>query len=417
MQPMTMAEKILSQKSGESVCAGDYCVANIDLAMVQEMLAYMVDTIEEIGIPRVWNAERIVVFFDHYAPAPTEESASMHKKMRAFAEKYRIENTYGINEGICHQVLSESGRVLPSQLIVGTDSHTTTYGALGAASTGIGLTEMINVFESGTLWFYVPHTLLFRIEGTLGPYMTSKDVMLEIAGRHGTEVAQYKSVEFSGSCVSRMSISSRMTLSNMVVEIGGKFGLFATDAATHDFLKKVGNDVGSPMAADPGASYEEIFHIDAGEVQPKVACPHSLANVRNASELDIKIDQAFLGSCTNGRYEDMAMAAEILKGRKIAHTVRMIVTPASRKIYLECVRNGIAEIFIRAGAVFTNPTCGACFGGHMGVLAEGEKVISSSNRNFKGRMGHPDSEIYLASPATVAASAIRGRITDPRDVR
>jgi 3-isopropylmalate/(R)-2-methylmalate dehydratase large subunit len=417
MQSMTMAEKILSQKTGRRVYAGDYCVAGIDLVMVQEMLAYMVDTIEEIGIPRVWDAERIIVFFDHYAPAPTEESAYMHKKMRTFTEKYGITNTYGINEGICHQVLSESGRVLPGQLIVGTDSHTTTYGALGAASTGIGLTEMIHVFDSGTLWFYVPYTLLFHIDGTMGPYVTSKDIILEIAGRHGTEVAQYKSVEFSGSCVSRMSISSRMTLSNMVVEIGGKFGLFATDIVTHEFIKKVTGSAGSSIASDPSASYENVFHINADEVQPKVACPHSLANVRNASELDIKIDQAFLGSCANGRYEDMAMAAEILKERKIARSVRMIVTPASKKIYLECVRNGLAEIFIRAGAIFTNPTCGACFGGHMGVLAKGEKAISSSNRNFKGRMGHSDSEVYLASPATVAASAVKGRITDPRDIR
>lgn len=416
MSPMTMAEKILSQKSGEEIFAGDFCVASIDLAMVHEMLSYMIESFEEIGIPRLWNRERVVLFFDHYAPAPSIDAAEMHKRMREFARKYGIHHVYDVNEGICHQVILEQGWILPGQLVVGTDSHTTTYGALGAASTGIGLTEMIYVFESGELWFRVPETIKIEIEGILQKFVASKDVMLAIAGMYGTDVAQYKSCEFSGSCVSPMSISSRMTLCNMAVELGAKFGMVAPDEKTHTFLKGVTDKPYSPIKPDEGARYEKNYTMDAREIEPKVACPSNIANVKNASEVDVEINQAFLGSCTNGRYEDMLIAAEILKGRRIARNVRMIVTPASKAVYLECVKNGLVDIFVNAGAVFTNPACGACWGGHLGLLAKGEKVISSSNRNFKGRMGHPDAEIYLASPATVAASALRGKITDPREI-
>ena len=414
--PMTLAEKILARASGnKEVAAGDYVTAKIDVAMAHEGAAWVIDELMKAGIDRVWDPEKIVIMFDHWAPAPTELTATMHKKVREFVKKHGIKHFYDIKAGICHQIMPELGHVRPGELIVGTDSHTTTYGAFGAGGTGIGTTDMAVVWVTGELWFRVPETIKFYIKGKLPKYVMSKDVILYIAGKYGTEVAQYKSVEFDGPTVKEMSIASRMTLSNMAMEIGAKFALIAPDEKTIEYVKSRTNKPFTPLYPDPDAVYEKVFELDVSELEPQVAFPHSVGNVKPISEAEgIKIDQAFLGSCTNGRFEDLAAAAEILKGRKVHPDVRMIVIPASREVYLEALRAGIIEIFLEAGAVVCNPTCGPCMGTHLGLLAEGERCISSSNRNFKGRMGSPKAEIYLASPYVVAASAVTGEITDPR---
>jgi 3-isopropylmalate/(R)-2-methylmalate dehydratase large subunit len=413
---MTLAEKILARASGnKEVAAGDYVTAKIDVAMAHEGAAWVIDELVKAGIDRVWDPERIVILFDHWAPAPTELTAEMHKKIREFVKRHKIKHFYDIKAGICHQVMPEMGHVRPGELIVGTDSHTTTYGAFGAGGTGIGTTDMAVVFATGELWFRVPESIKFRIKGTLPKYVTSKDVILKIAGEYGTEVAQYKSVEFEGPTISNMSIASRMTLSNMAMEIGAKFALIAPDDKTISYVKSRTTKPFTPLYPDPDAVYEKVYELDVSDLEPQVAFPHSVGNVKPISEAEgIKIDQAFLGSCTNGRLEDLAAAAEILKDRKVHPDVRMIVIPASREVYLEAVRAGIIETLLKAGAVVCNPTCGPCMGTHLGLLAEGERCISSSNRNFKGRMGSSKAEIYLASPYVVAASAVKGEITDPR---
>jgi len=414
--PMTLAEKILARASGnKEVVAGDYVTAKIDVAMAHEGAAWVIDEVMKAGIGRVWDPERIVILFDHWAPAPTELTAEMHKKIREFVKRHKIKHFYDIKAGICHQVMPEMGHVRPGELIVGTDSHTTTYGAFGAGGTGIGTTDMAVVFATGELWFRVPESIKFRVKGTLPKYVTSKDVILKIAGDYGTEVAQYKSVEFEGPTISNMSIASRMTLSNMAMEIGAKFALIAPDDKTISYVKSRTTKPFTPLYPDPDAIYEKMYELDVSDLEPQVAFPHSVGNVKPISKAEgIKIDQAFLGSCTNGRLEDLVAAAEVLKDRKVHPDVRMIVIPASREVYLEALRAGIIETLLKAGAVVCNPTCGPCMGTHLGLLAEGERCISSSNRNFKGRMGSSKAEIYLASPYVVAASAVKGEITDPR---
>jgi len=413
---MTLAEKILARASGnKEVAAGDYVTAKIDVAMAHEGAAWVIDELMKAGIDRVWDPERIVIMFDHWAPAPTELTATMHKKVREFVKKHGIKHFYDVKAGICHQIMHELGHVRPGELIVGTDSHTTTYGALGAGGTGIGTTDMAVVWVTGELWFRVPETVKFYIKGSLPKYVMSKDVILYIAGKYGTEVAQYKSVEFDGPTVKEMSVASRMTMCNMAIEIGGKFGLVAPDEKAVEYVKARTNKPFTPLYPDPDAVYEKVYEVDVSELEPQVAFPHSVGNVKPISQAEgIKINQAFLGSCTNGRLEDLAAAAEILRGRKVHPDVRMIVIPASRQVYMEALKAGILEVFLEAGAVICNPTCGPCMGTHLGLLAEGERCISSSNRNFKGRMGSPKAEIYLASPYTVAASAVTGEITDPR---
>lgn len=414
--PMTLAEKILARASGnKEVAAGDYVTAKIDVAMAHEGAAWVIDELMKAGIDRVWDPERIVILFDHWAPAPTELTAEMHKKIREFVKRHKIKHFYDIKAGICHQVMPEMGHVRPGELIVGTDSHTTTYGAFGAGGTGIGTTDMAVVFATGELWFRVPESIKFRIKGTLPKYVTSKDVILKIAGDYGTEVAQYKSVEFEGPTISNMNIASRMTLSNMAMEIGAKFALIAPDDKTISYVKSRTTKPFTPLYPDPDAIYEKMYELDVSDLEPQVAFPHSVGNVKPISKAEgIKIDQAFLGSCTNGRLEDLVAAAEVLKDRRVHPDVRMIVIPASREVYLEALRAGIIETLLKAGAVVCNPTCGPCMGTHLGLLAEGERCISSSNRNFKGRMGSSKAEIYLASPYVVAASAVKGEITDPR---
>jgi 3-isopropylmalate/(R)-2-methylmalate dehydratase large subunit len=414
---MTLAEKILARASGRStVKAGDYVVASIDLAMIHEGMRGVYPILKEAGVKKLWDPERVVSIIDHWVPAPTVEAAVHHQTVRKAVEEYGIRHAYGEKAGICHQVLPEKGHVVPGDLIVGTDSHTVTYGAFGAAATGIGYSEMAYVLATGKLWFRVPETLRFQIDGELPKGVMSKDLLLHIAGRYSAEVAQYKAIEFTGSTARKMSLASRMTMSNMSVELGAKFGFFEPDEKVVDFLNGRAKKAYSLIQPDLDAVYESVHRLDASILEPQVAFPHNIDNVNPVSRLGrVKIDQAFIGSCTNGRIEDLRIAAQILKGKKVHPQVRLIVVPASWEVYREALQTGILERLVDAGALICNSTCGPCFGGHMGLLAPGERCIASINRNFQGRMGSPESEVYLGSPATVAASAVEGVIADPRN--
>jgi 3-isopropylmalate/(R)-2-methylmalate dehydratase large subunit len=417
MMGMTLAEKILARASGRSsVKPGDYVVANIDLAMAHEGMRGVYPVLKEAGVKKLWDPEKVVNLFDHWAPAPTVETAKHHQTIRRAIEEYGIRYAYGENAGICHQVLPERGHVVPGDLIVGTDSHTITYGAWGAAGTGIGYSEMAYVLATGRLWFRVPETIQFQMEGNLPKGVMSKDLLLSIAGQYSAEVAQYKAIEFAGSAARKLSLAGRMTMSNMSVELGAKFGFFEPDGKVAEFLKGRAKKNYAMTKADPDASYENVYEVDVSRLEPQVALPCNIDNVKPISQLGkVRIDQAFIGSCTNGRIEDLQIAASILKGEKVDRRVRLLVIPASWEVYREALKSGILETLIDAGAVICNSTCGPCFGGHMGLLAPGERCIASINRNFQGRMGSEEAEVYLGSPATVAASAVEGTIADPRN--
>ena len=413
---MTMAEKVMARASSkDSVRPGEYVTARIDHVMVHYTFARTYQILKDAGIDKVWDPQRITVLLDHYVPPPSIANAEAYKLVREGVKKLGIIHWYDMTGGICHQLMPEKGHVLPGRLILGTDSHTTTYGAFGAAGAGIGFSEMAYVLATGELWMRVPPSIRFVLKGELPPRVMSKDLILHIAGAYTTEVAQYKAVEFVGEAARKLSIPSRMTMSNMGVEIGAKFAFFEADDKTVDFLKGRAREEATPFRADGDAVYERSYEVDVSGLEPQVAFPHDVGNVRPISQVgDIEVNQAFLGSCTNGRLEDLEVAAGILKGKRVHPDVRLLVFPASYEIYLEAMRKGILETLILAGAVVCNPNCGPCLGGHMGLLASGERCISASNRNFKGRMGSPEAEVYLGSPATVAASAIAGRIVDPR---
>jgi len=412
---MTMAEKVLARASGqEKVEAGQYVTAVVDRMMAHEGFAPCVITLKRLGVNRLFDPDRVVVILDHYFPAPTVRMAEGHKLIRQAVEEFGVKHFLG-HAGICHQAMVEEGHVLPGYLILGTDSHTTTYGALGAASAGIGVTEMSYLLATGELWMRVPPTIRFDLTGEPVPGIMSKDILLYIAGQYTTEVAQYKSIEFAGEASERMSLASRMTLSNMGVELGAKFAFFEADEKTVEYLKERTAEEPQPFGPDQDAEYEAVHTVDITGLEPQVAQPHNPGNVLPVSEIGNQhVDQAFLGSCTNGRLEDLAVAAQILKGQRVNPSTRLLVTPASQKVMMEAARAGYVETLLEAGAHITPAGCGPCPGGHMGLLASGEVCISSTNRNFKGRMGSPESQVFLGSPATVAASAITGRITDPR---
>jgi len=415
----TIAEKILSKASGTSASAGDFVEATIDAAMVSDYLRQVLrDNLQESGItepPSIPAPERFVVALDHFAPAPDVQTASDHKIAREFARKYGIKNFYDIREGIAHQVFLEKGHARPGMLIVGADSHTTTYGALNAAGTGIGFSEMSYVFLTGKLWFRVPETIRFVTSGKLPVLVSSKDIMLHILGEHGSEIAQYKSIEFSGPTIQDLSLPSRIVMSNMSVELGAKFGIFEADQKAIEYVSSRTNIPFVPVQSDRDATFERTYPINVENLEPQVACPHDPTNVKPISEIgDIPIDQAFIGSCTNGRLEDLRIAARILGSARVHPEVRMLVSPASRETFRDAMKEGILEVIHAAGAIVCNPTCGPCGGSHLGLLAPGERCVSSTNRNFKGRMGSPKAEVYLGSPATVAASAVKGKIFDPR---
>jgi len=413
----TLAQKILARASGRGeVEPGQYVTANIDLAMMTDQMYAVFRMLVEAGIKKIWDPNKVVCLLDHYAPSPTVESAEVGKKTREVVKAFNIKNFYGERAGIAHQVLPERGWIVPGELIVATDSHTTTYGAFGAAGTGIGVSEMAYVLTTGTLWFKVPETIKFHMLGKLQPGVMSKDLILYIAGKYSTEIAQYKSVEFTGQVAQEMSLGSRMTMSNMAVEIGGKFGFFEPDEKVTQYLSHRTDKSFDLLKADEEAIYERIYEIDVSALEPQVAVPFAVDNVKSISEVgEVRVDQAVLGSCTNGRLEDLRIAAKILEGREVHPDTRLLVIPASAEVYKEAVKEGILSVLIEAGGVICNPGCGPCFGAHMGLLASGETCVASINRNFKGRMGSPESKVYLASPATVAASAIEGKIADPRN--
>ncbi|MFX1375401.1 MAG: aconitase/3-isopropylmalate dehydratase large subunit family protein [Promethearchaeota archaeon] len=415
----TIAEKILLNHSNlKELVSGQFVECEIDLIMVHEQLGGRIHKeYERLGINYVWDPNKIFFILDHWVPAPTISAAQMHQDCRKFAEKYNFIHNIGMNKGICHQVLPEMGFSRPGMLIVGSDSHTTTYGAFNCLSTGIGATDVSHVFATGNLWFKVPESFKINLIGSLNNGVMSKDFILKLIGDLTTKGAIYKSLEFHGDGANKISIDGRMTITNMVVEAGAKFGTFLPDDKLTKWLEKRTAIPYKYVYPDKGAEYEKEFDYDLSEIPPIVARPSNPGNIAKVEEEEgIEIDQAFIGSCTNGRMEDFRIAAKILKGKKVNSKTRLIIIPASTEIYKEALKEGLIEIFLTAGAIFGHSTCGPCIGGHMGVLGPDEICISSSNRNFMGRMGSPTSKIYLASPATVAASALNGKITDPREV-
>ncbi len=416
---MTLAERILARASGRSeVTAGEFVVADIDLAMIHDIFAARVfDMLADAGVDGVFDPEKVVVVVDHLVPAPSVEAATMHTRIRDHVKRLGIDAFYDAGHGICHQLLPEQGHVRPGALIVGSDSHTTTYGALGAGSTGIGTSDMVYALATGRLWFRVPETIRFELSGGLDDGVVWKDVILYLAGRFGADMAQYRSIEYAGPAASAADMASRLTVANMAVEVGAKFGMFAADAVTDSYLSGRGGPAG-PFTPDPDASYEALHEISLSGLQPQVAVPHEVDNVQPVEEVEgVDIDQAFLGSCTNGRFEDLQEAARILQGRRVADGVRLVVAPASRTVLQEAASSGVLATLVESGATVLAPGCGPCFGGHGGLLGPGERCIGTHNRNFPGRMGSTAAGIYLASPGTVAASAVAGRIADPRRVR
>ena len=415
---MNIIEKILAKASGKDyVSPGEIVEANVDVAMAHDLTGPLtVESFRKIGAEKVWDNQRIVIVFDHLVPASSERSAELHSILRKFVNEQKIENFYDVGRGgICHEVMPEKGHVRPGELIVGADSHTCTYGAFGAFATGIGATDMAAVFAKGSLWLKVPSVIKVNVNGQFQKFVTPKDLILNIIGQIKADGAIYKGIEFTGSTIRNLSVDGRMTISNMVVEMSAKAGIIEPDEITLNYVKARTNKPFKIFKSDSDATYEKVLDIDVTDMEPQVSCPHSVDNVKPISEVgDVNIDQAFLGSCTNGRLEDLRSATEFLKGKKIRNGVRMIVIPASQEVYLQALQEGLLETFVKAGAIVGDSTCGPCLGGHFGLLASGEVCVSSSNRNFIGRMGSPKAQVYLASPATVAASAITGKITDPR---
>jgi len=414
---MTMAEKVLAKASGrDGVKPGEIVTGNIDVVMGHDRSFYSgFKSMVECGYDKVWDPDKVVVAIDHGVPAPDVDYAERHVKMRRWVKEQGIKNFYDVGCGICHQIVVEKGHALPGKLIVGGDSHSTTYGAVGAAGTGIGNSQIAYVLAKGSLWFMVPETIRFVLTGTLPKSTSGKDVILKVAGLYSTEAAQYKSVEFGGPGMASLSISDRMTVSNMGVEIGAKFAFFEVDEKTIAYLKERTDQPIESFGPDADAQYEAAHEIDLSTLEPQVACPHNIDNVKSVTEVgDVSVQQAFLGSCTNGRTEDLEKAAAILKGKKVHPGTRLLVIAASHEIYTQIARSGALQVFLDAGALIQPCSCGPCAGSKMGVLGPGETAISTTNRNFKGRMGSREAFVYLASPETVAASALEGKITDPR---
>jgi len=421
---MTLAEKILARASGrDKVQPDEIVVAAVDLAMSHENADLVRKSFLEIGAPRVWDPERIVIILDHRVPAESERTATTHKAIREFVHAQGIRHFYDVGRGgICHQVLAENGHVLPGMVVVGTDSHTTTHGAFGAFATGIGATEMAGVWTEGSLWFKVPSTLRILVRGRFAPWVSAKDLILYIIGKLGADGADYRAVEFDGPTVRAMTVASRMVLANLSMEMGAKVAFTPVDDVLLDYLAaRTGRTIpeSEDYLPDADALYEKVFEIDVAEevIEPQVACPHAVDNVVPVSEVrGTPVHQAVVGSCTNGRLEDLASAAEILRGRRVHPRTRLLVIPASQQILLEAIRLGYIQTLIEAGAMINPPGCGPCVGVHQGILAPGEVCISSTNRNFIGRMGSKEARIYLASPAVAAASAVAGEIMHPEDV-
>lgn len=417
---MTMTQKILAAHAGlESVKAGQLIEAKLDIVMGNDITtAVALKEFKKTGAKKVFDKDKVVIVLDHFTPNKDIKAAEQCKACRTFAWDMGVNNFFDVGQmGIEHALLPEKGIVVPGQVIIGADSHTCTYGALGAFSTGVGSTDMAIGMATGEAWFKVPSAIKFVLTGKPAKWISGKDIILHIIGMIGVDGALYRSMEFVGDGIQYLSMDDRFSMANMAIEAGAKNGIFPVDEKTMEYVKK--HSVKEPVVytADDDAEYDEVYTIDLSKLRPTVAFPHLPENTKTVDNMPkVEIDQAVIGSCTNGRIEDMQIAAEILKGKKVNPKVRTIIIPATQKIYLECVKRGYTEIFIEAGAVFSTPTCGPCLGGYMGILAAGEKCVSTTNRNFVGRMGHTESEVYLASPAVAAASAIAGYIVDPEEI-
>lgn len=417
---MTMTQKILARHAGlESVRAGQLIMARLDLVLGNDITSPVaINEFEKNGFTEVFDKSKIALVMDHFVPNKDIKAAQQCKQCRTFARSFSIDNYYDVGDmGIEHALLPEKGLAAPGDLIIGADSHTCTYGALGAFSTGVGSTDMAAGMATGKAWFKVPSAIKFNLCGKLRPFVSGKDVILHIIGMIGVDGALYKSMEFSGEGLSSLSIDDRLCMANMAIEAGAKNGIFEVDDITLAYVNERVKREYTVFSADEDAQYDAVYDIDLSEIEPTVACPHLPENTESARSLaDVKPDQVVIGSCTNGRISDMKAAADILRGRHVAKGVRCIVIPATQKIYKECIERGYMDIFIDAGCAVSTPTCGPCLGGYMGILAEDEIAVATTNRNFVGRMGHITSKIYLASPAVAAASAVCGHICDPRDL-
>ncbi|HHX55337.1 MAG TPA: 3-isopropylmalate dehydratase large subunit [Clostridiales bacterium] len=417
---MTMTQKILADHAGlEQVQAGDLIMADLDMVLGNDITGPVaIKEMENMGADKVFNKDKIALVPDHFTPNKDIKSAENSKYMREFAKKHDITNYFEIGEmGIEHALLPEKGIVVAGDVIIGADSHTCTYGALGAFSTGVGSTDMAAGMITGQAWFKVPSAIKVNLIGKKQKWVSGKDVILYLIGKIGVDGALYKSLEFTGEGISDLTMDDRFTIANMAIEAGAKNGIFPVDGKTIEYIKEHSKRTYKVYEACEDASYEETITLDLSQIRPTVAFPHLPENTKPIDEVgDIKIDQVVIGSCTNGRFDDIKAAAEILAGRKVADGVRVIIFPATQKIYLDALRAGYLETFIKAGAIVSTPTCGPCLGGHMGVLAKGERAVSTTNRNFVGRMGHTESEVYLASPQVAAASAVTGKISSPEEL-
>lgn len=414
---MTMTQKILAKHAGlDNVEAGDLLISKLDLVLTNDIMgAQTFKEFEKTGKTEVFDKDKVALVPDHFVPCNDMKSAQLAKELRENAKKYKITNYFELGRmGIEHALLPDSGFVAPGEAIIGADSHTCTYGALNAFATGVGLTDLGASLATGTTWLKVPSALKVLLTGKLSSYVRGKDIILTLIGRIGVDGARYKSLEYFGDGIEQLSMADRFTICNMAIEAGAKNGIFPCDDKTREYLAQRVKREYTVVEADADAFYDETVQIDLSALKPVVACPHLPENVKNVEDVkDLKINQVVIGSCTNGRLEDLVQAAEILKGRKIHKDVRAIIIPATQEIYTKAMDMGLLRIFVDAGAAVSTPTCGPCFGGHMGILAAGERAVSTTNRNFKGRMGHVDSEIYLSGPYVAAASAVMGKIAQP----
>ena len=410
----TVIEKIIRNNVGKTVKPGDIVTVNVDRVMIHDIfIPFVADKFEEMGFTRLWDPDKVVLIYDHLVPASQLDDTRHFHVGDAFAKKYGMKNVHR-SDGICHQLMTEAGYVKPGNIVFGTDSHTTTYGCVGAFSSGIGYTEMASILGTGTMWIKVPETIKVVIEGELPANVMSKDIILRLIGDLGADGATYRALEFSGSTIENMTVASRMTMSNMAIEAGAKCALFTPDEKTAEYCEIELNDFQKSLVGDEDATYMKTITYRAEDFVPVMACPSQVDKIRNVRELEgTEIDQGFIGSCTNGRLEDLKAAAEVLKGKKVADYVKLIVTPASRKIYRQAVDQGIMDILAEAGAIITHPGCGLCCGRTGGILTDGERVVATNNRNFLGRMGTSKVEIYLASPRTAASCAVAGKIVSP----
>lgn len=413
----TFSEKILAKKAGKKeVSAGEIIVAEPDIILSHDNSAAISGTFKKMGAAKVKYKERIVIVLDHCVPAADEKYATNHKVIREFVAEQEISHFYDAGVGICHQVLPEKGHVVPGELILGSDSHTTSHGAFGAFAAGIGRTEAASTWATGKLWLRVPETMRFEVSGRFSPAASAKDLGLKIIGDIGADGALYRAMEYCGSALRDSDIADRLTLCNLAAEAGAKNGYVVADDTTKEWLANRVKAKWEVVQSDPDATYHSVHKYNLDELEPTVACPHNVDNVALAKDLKgVKVDQILLGTCTNGRLSDIAIAAKMLDGKQVARSTRMLVFPASQSVYIAAIKAGYIEILAEAGAIIMNPGCGPCLGAHEGCLATGEVCLSTANRNFKGRMGCKTAEVYLSSPATVAASAITGEITDPRE--